>query len=692
MICITARFICAIIKSFVLAFSFTTQSVAQTDYSKAHIFIDYNTVLGKVNRNILGNNIVAYTKKFYGGLYRNRGAGIWDPDRNAPNPVFLNAAKDAGTSVLRWPGGKNARYFDWKTSVGPISDRPKQRFGLPEFLRVCEEIGAEPVITLSSKILAEDAADLVEYLNAPIDWGNLNGGINWAKVRAGDGHSESWRVRWFEFGNESFQLNDLNADVYVRNYLHVQRRMKSIDSRIQLGAVLEDSDNVDNGWNKRVIESLASRVDFFVIHPYVVKLNAKAAESFSKNDVALATLSADHDMEWRLHAYRQAIDRYAGARNIPIAVTEYNGLFVQDRPIPYRHTLLNALHNADNLRIFLNPRLDIVFAAYWQFVNSYWGMVRGGLKGNDPVVKQPMQYVFELYNEYLGTDLLKADVVSPSYEFKGRIGISPRIGSPFTGSSKTIIKKVPSDWSRRLFIDGSQTQDNGIIRVEFSGEKIVDYYHAYKKIKVKPNTLYKITAKVRTVDLVGGKVGIAVQDARGWKYDFYQPRNTPVTGTSDGWQDVSVYFRTSSDCHNIMVLARNSPHSKLRGVAEFGSVTVQEIDSNAGSVQSLEVVASKEEGGKLYLLVLNKNIFVGIDTEIRLQNTKTDYTVLTDKQLKGESIFSTNLSGLGKEGVGVHSIRVINKGYNVFFVRFPPYSLTAIAFDITGVPSGQAEK
>jgi alpha-L-arabinofuranosidase len=67
--------------------------------------------------------------------------------------------------------------FDWKRTVGPLEKRPEQKFGLPEFLQNCADIGAVPLITIADYFgAAQDAADLVEYLNAP----------NLARVSASD--------------------------------------------------------------------------------------------------------------------------------------------------------------------------------------------------------------------------------------------------------------------------------------------------------------------------------------------------------------------------------------------------------------------------------------------------------------------------------------------------------------------------
>ena len=64
-------------------------------------------------------------------------------------------------------------------------------------------------------------------------------------------------------------------------------------------------------------------------------------------------------------------------KGVPLAITEYNGMFTQETPVPYQHSIGNALLNADLLRVFLAGDTPILCSNYWQFANSYWGLVYG---------------------------------------------------------------------------------------------------------------------------------------------------------------------------------------------------------------------------------------------------------------------------------------------------------------------------
>jgi len=140
--------------------------------------------IGPVNRQILGAAICAAKARRYEGVYADRGSGVWDPEQRRPVPEFVALAKHAGIAAWRWAPGKEAK---WQPFVGSLSERP-YKFGLPEFLRFCEETEAAPIILLDVyRSTAADAANLVEYLNSPNNGKNPNGGMDWAAVRAADG-------------------------------------------------------------------------------------------------------------------------------------------------------------------------------------------------------------------------------------------------------------------------------------------------------------------------------------------------------------------------------------------------------------------------------------------------------------------------------------------------------------------------
>ena len=135
-------------------------------------------------------------------------------------PDFVEKTRKAAGCV-RWPGGTVANLVNWKETIGPLRERKIQYlgnlqhgpdfpyYGIDEHMAYCEEIGAKCLIMVpfAGCKSAQDAADLVEYLNAPNDGSNPGGGTDWAKERAKNGHPKPYGVTYFEIGNEMHDRN-----------------------------------------------------------------------------------------------------------------------------------------------------------------------------------------------------------------------------------------------------------------------------------------------------------------------------------------------------------------------------------------------------------------------------------------------------------------------------------------------------
>ncbi|MBQ7098682.1 MAG: discoidin domain-containing protein, partial [Oscillospiraceae bacterium] len=152
--------------------------------------------------------------------YAFNGYGSFDSKTMQIKEDFKELYEDAGFGSIRYPGGTISNLFNWKTTIGPVAERKKQihgfynnsgqagiapNFGLTEIATFAESVDSEIVYVYSlGRGNAQDAADLIEYLNARVGT-NPNGGIDWAAVRAENGHPEPYNVRYFEIGNEMQQ-------------------------------------------------------------------------------------------------------------------------------------------------------------------------------------------------------------------------------------------------------------------------------------------------------------------------------------------------------------------------------------------------------------------------------------------------------------------------------------------------------
>ncbi len=145
------------------------------------------------------------------------GFGMWDPSTDNVYPRFDHRFSAARFTAMRFPGGSVANTYHWRRAIGPPSQRGlnvhgqtggplTNGFGPDEFGSFVSSRGIQAMMLANFATgTAQEAADWVEYMNAPVGT-NPNGGVAWANVRAHYGHPEPYHVQNWEIGNELHQL------------------------------------------------------------------------------------------------------------------------------------------------------------------------------------------------------------------------------------------------------------------------------------------------------------------------------------------------------------------------------------------------------------------------------------------------------------------------------------------------------
>jgi len=142
-------------------------------------------------------------------------------------------------TIIRFPGGCYASFFNWRDGVGPRSRRhPRQSdfwggleyndVGTDEFLDLCRRIDAQPQLVVNMMTgTPEQAAEWVAYCNAPAS-------DPMGKLRAANGHREPYGVKYWELDNEPYRK--WTVEEYARQCADFSRAMKAVDPEIQLVA------------------------------------------------------------------------------------------------------------------------------------------------------------------------------------------------------------------------------------------------------------------------------------------------------------------------------------------------------------------------------------------------------------------------------------------------------------------------
>ena len=147
-------------------------------------------------------------------------------------PDVIEAMKEIGIKLLRWPGGNFAGEYNWFDGLLPVDERAPfesymnletqphtlgydfHEINTDDFIALCREIGAEPYLTinLAWNTPAENAA-WVEYCDETTVYG---------KLRAQRGNPEPYNVMLWSLGNE-FGYGHMEGDNSAYGYARLAR-------------------------------------------------------------------------------------------------------------------------------------------------------------------------------------------------------------------------------------------------------------------------------------------------------------------------------------------------------------------------------------------------------------------------------------------------------------------------------------
>jgi alpha-N-arabinofuranosidase len=652
---------------------------------EASISIDAGKEIGEVPKFILGQNTEAgdayhiFGNEHTYGVTRT-GSGIWDPVAGKPEPKMLTAARETGMAILRFPGGCLTHNYNWKDAICPVASRANFAFGIDEFIAFCKAAGCEPLMTVADYLGGpQDAADLVEYLNAPADSAHP-----WAMKRAADGHREPYKVTYFEMGNESDHGNhdvvphkQFSPERYAQWVNDSAALMRKVDPSIKIGALTATTfPKWDTPWNAVVLPAVKSSIDFVVVHTYSVQVvSADRPVETPADKLMRAAMASGEQFEAYLADYRALVARLCG-KALPLAITEYNAMFVQEQPIQYRFSLGAALFSADYLRVLMQPQSNVLMANYWQFANGYWGFARtdgGAFK------TLPAYYLFRLWAQHFGSRLVSAETESPGVEFEGGVGIV----APAHGS-----EKLKESVSTQDLMDGVQLQSSsqGGVTTSVAGDgtavadisnQSADAHIALAIVPGRRGGLYRVSFEARSSASLGGAtLGLSVIDARGWE-PYHSGMAVEGAEGAHEWRSFEGRFQSLDDAMAVVLAWRILPHgTAVSGKLEIRNLRVSLVrQASFAAYRAVTSCASlSRDGRKLYFVVFNKHSERAAGVIVRLSG----FAAVSARRwtVTGPRLEATNLgSEEVRETVSGEAVPVTG---GVLRLTLPPRSMTAV--------------
>lgn len=337
-------------------------------------------------------------------------------------------------SLLRF-GGIGAEYFDWEADslggvfyidvVDTITIPDPINFGIDSFLRLCEDINCEPILTVNMHIVDTALARrMVEYVNG--DTTTPMGGL-----RAQRGHPLPYNVTIWSLGNEpdiaraAFPVPPWGYWTFYRHFGIPFANWHWQDSVFwsptdfanlvpQYVGAMENASPIplefiysiagDHSWIRPVIVPNINLIDYLDVHYYASFASDSTADTTNYIEW-LAKTDAPFGAEEYIQMFQDSLDAM-GASNIELVVLEYNaGIILVPDPLWWNY--LTGLFIADCIGHWMHKGLEMaaVYSIHRGSPGSpdfpYFGIIRG-----DTISRRMPSYVLELYNTYFGDTLI----------------------------------------------------------------------------------------------------------------------------------------------------------------------------------------------------------------------------------------------------------------------------------------------
>ena len=222
-------------------------------FSQNRVSLADGAVPVEYNPMIFGSFLEHFSTQIYGGIF-DPGNPLSDEDGFRVD--VIEALREIKVPIVRWPGGCFASTYHWLGGVGPqrtpVFDKTwcvedPNTFGTDEYIKWCRKVGCEPYIcTNAGTGTPEEMSDWVEYCN-------LNGG-KFGRMRAENGNSEPYNVKYWSVGNENYGNWELGAKT-VGEWGPFVRESSKLMRAVTKDLVLLAAANFDPDWTLPLLET-----------------------------------------------------------------------------------------------------------------------------------------------------------------------------------------------------------------------------------------------------------------------------------------------------------------------------------------------------------------------------------------------------------------------------------------------------
>lgn len=449
--------------------------------SNARVSLNIEKTIAPVKRLLFGSFVEHMGRCVYGGVYE---PGHPSADSDGFREDVASLTKEMGVTVVRYPGGNFVSGLIWEDSVGPAELRPTRldlawrsietnQFGLNEFMKWVDLVGAEPMMALNLGTRGvQEAAHLVEYCNHA-------GSSALSDLRREHGVEDPHQIKLWCLGNELdgwWQIGHKTAEEYGRLAAETAKAVRLVDPSVTLVAVGSSNERMPTygSWERTVLDHTFDYVELISLHAYYEKHGDDSASfmaesarmnRYIKGVVAAAdeiaekkgsdkriNLSFDEWNVWYQQRFvKEDLNWAVGPRIIEDEYTEEDAVVVGG-------LLMTLLNNAD--------RVDVACQA--QLVNVI-GPIRA--EPDIPAWRQTIFHPFALTARHAKGNVLSAEVECGTYDTENISSV------PFVDVAAT---HDADSGEILVLILNRDTANTTEVSLEFSGLSDLDFLEAFQ--------------------------------------------------------------------------------------------------------------------------------------------------------------------------------------------------------------------
>jgi alpha-L-arabinofuranosidase len=328
----------------------------------------------------------------------------------------IEALRPMRISILRYPGGCYADYYNWQNGIGPRDQRPEKwstvwppdwnsdDFGTDEYEELRRLLGFQGQITVNYfSGRSEEAAQWVQYTNGPTT-------TPMGRLRAQNGHPKPYGIGFWAVGNEApdFCTREYTGGTrlsdYARRFREYESAMKKVDPTIRVMA----SSVGTPAWARQVLATTPARL--LAISIYTGPHSLRGAIS-DQNEFYRKVVAEPLEFNRKLEANIAAAGNLLPSHPF-FAITEFNSWWLPEAHDP-EYRLANALYFAGVFNTLLRHSKNIFFAENCSLIN-----VQGMIEVNPVAIKlTPPYFAYLLYANHTGNEVLHTVIQAPAAAF-----------------------------------------------------------------------------------------------------------------------------------------------------------------------------------------------------------------------------------------------------------------------------------